>query len=144
VRFSLVGIFKNGPVNEAGVSPNGELLIRSFDYSEPTIKQLTDTTVTEFAEPRDGQQFVLTGMYASADRSIGANGELLEIYESLAGDSGTQDKLLFSVDLARQGNANPVFPPGLISPERFVNADRTNTSGTITVSIWGFYVPRIA
>lgn len=130
-----------GGGHEAKVSSAGEFLSRAFDYSEPTIQQLTDTTITNFIKPRAGEQFILTGMYASADRSVAAAGELLEIYEAPTDDSGTQDKLLFSVDLARQGNANPTVPPGRINIGKFINADRTNSTGTITVTIWGYFIP---
>ena len=143
IKFRLIGLFGGkGGENQAGVSPNGEVLIREFNYSDPIVKQLTDTTITNFVEATDGKQFVLTGMYASGDRSINNNGELLEIYESEGLDSGTQEKLLFSVDIPRQGNANPALPPMLITHGRFVNADRTNITGAITVTITGYFVPK--
>ena len=75
--FRLRGLGKNkSNVNEAGVSDDGELIVRPFDHSDPTIKQLTDTTVTNFLGPVSGEQTILTGMYASADRSIAANGDV--------------------------------------------------------------------
>lgn len=144
MRFKLFGRgpeAQKGGLNEASVSPHGEVITRAFDYSEPTINQLTDTTVTNFIKPLTDQQFILTGMYASADRSINANGDVLEIYESSTADSGTQDKLLFSVDLARQGNSGPIFPTTKITEGKFINADRTNATGTITVTLWGYFIP---
>ena len=133
----------DGTGADAGVSDIGELLTRGFDYSDPTIKQLTDTTVTNVIDARSGEQFILTGVYASADRSIAAAGDLLEIYESSTALSSTQDKLLFSVDLARQGDASPNFPSTRITIGKFVNIDRTGTAGTITVTLWGYFVPVI-
>lgn len=139
--FGRSGIKGEGGLNEAGVSSAGEQLVRAYNYSEPTIKVLTDTTVTNFIKPKDGQRFVLTGVYASADRSINASGDLLEIYEASAEDSGAQDKLLFSLDLAKQGTAAPSLPPVLITAQKFINADRTNNTGSITVTISGYFVP---
>lgn len=139
--FGRSGIKNEGGLNEAGVSPHGELLTRAYNYSEPTIKVLVDTTITNFVKPEDGRQFVLTGVYASADRSITAAGDVLEIYEAPTATSGTQDKLLFSLDLARQGNASPNLPPTLITAGKFINADRTNSAGVITVTLTGYFVP---
>ena len=45
----------NGNGVKAGVSAEGELLIRSFLHSDPTVKQLTDTTVTNVLEPLFGE-----------------------------------------------------------------------------------------
>ena len=146
MKFRLIGrgSGKNaGAQNEAGVSEHGEVLVRPFQHSDPTIKVLTDTTVTNFITPVTGETTILTGMYASADRSVNANGDLLEIYEASTDSSGTQDKLLFSVDLARQGDAGPNFPTTVITAGKFVNADRTNATGNITVTLWSYQVPTI-
>lgn len=146
MKFRLIGrgSGKNaGAQNEAGVSEHGEVLVRPFQHSSPTIKKLTDTTITNFLKPVSGERTILTGMYASADRSVNANGDLLEIYESSTDASGTQDKLIFSVDLARQGDAGPNFPTTLLTEGKFLNADRTNATGTITVTIWSYQVPAI-
>ncbi len=132
-----------GALNEAGVSAQGEVLVRPFRHSSPTIVKLTDATVNNLLKPVTGERTILTGMYASADRSINASGDVLEIYEASTSVSGTQNKLLFSVDLARQGEAAPNFPSTLISAGEFLNADRTNTTGTITLTIWSYQVPDI-
>lgn len=137
----IVIVDGKGTDSKAGVSPEGELIIRGFKHSDPTINKLTDTTVTNFLTPTTGEQIILTGMYASADRSVNANGDLLEIYESASAMSGSQDKLLFSVDLARQGDAGPNFPTTRITVGKFVNADRTNATGIITLTLWSYTVP---
>lgn len=130
-----------GSDGKVRVSSSGELITRGFEHSDPTIVQLTDTTVTNIIRPDSGLQFIMTGLYASADRSINANGELLEIYEAPEIASGTQDKLLFSLDLARQGDSGPAFPTTRITVGKFINVDRTGTAGTITVTLWGYEIP---
>lgn len=139
--MTQVAIHGGGTGADAGVSDIGELITRGFDHSDPTIKQLTDTTVTNVILSRSGEQFIMTGMYASADRSIANAGELLQIYEASTSLSGTQDKLLFSVDLARQADAGPNFPTTRITQGKFINIDRTGTAGVITVTLWGYFIP---
>lgn len=141
MAIEVVIVSGNGNGVIAGVSNEGELLMRGFAHSDPTPKKLTDTTVVNFLAPTKGEQLILTGMYASADRSIAAAGDVLEIYESGAADSGIQDKLLFSVDLARQGDAGPNFPTTRITRGKFINADRTGSAGIITVTLWSYTVP---
>ncbi len=146
MKFRLIGRGtgkKAGAQNEAAVSEHGEVIVRPFQHSDPTIKKLTGTAVTNFIAPVTGERTILTGMYASADRSINNNGDLLEIYESETSSSGTQAKLLFSVDLARQGDSGPNFPTTLVTSGRFINADRTNATGIITVTLWSYQVPTI-
>ncbi len=134
-------IGQGGKERPLKTSDQGEALVRAFDYSDPVIKQLTDTTVTNLVGPKANEQYILTGMFASANRSVDANGAVLEIYESAAADSGTQTKLLFSIDMARQGNVSPPPVPGQVTIGQFVNADSTQTAGIITVTIWGYYIP---
>lgn len=146
MKFRLIGrgSGKNaGAQNEAGISEHGEVLVRPFKHSTPTIIKLTDATVSNAFSPVSGERTILTGMYASADRSVNANGDLLEIYEAATNSSSTQDKLLFSVDLPRQGDAGPAFPTTLVTEGKFINMDRTNTTGIITVTLWSYQVPTI-
>ena len=134
--FRLLGRF-----GAAEVTRNGEILTRRFSYSDPYIVQLTDTTVANLIIPKSGQQFILTGMYASADRSVNANGDVIDIYETSAADSGTQDRLLFSLDVARQTNTGFQLPDTRMTAGAFLNTDRTSTTGIISVTVWGYYVP---
>ncbi len=136
---SVIG--QGGKERPLKTSDQGEALVRPFDYSDPVTKKLIDTTVTNLIVPKADEQYILTGMFASADRSISANGELIEIYESAAADDGTQTKLLFSIDIARQGNVSPPSVQSKVTEGKFLNVDSTQAGGIITVTIWGYYIP---
>lgn len=128
----------------AHVSENGELITRAFDYCEGSIQSITGTTAAfNFFEPKVGDQLILCGGIASANRSVDANGTVLEIYEADASDSTTQDKLLYSLDLARQQAVNLPPTPLKITVGKYINGDRSSTAGAVTVTLFGFYVPSI-
>lgn len=134
--FRLLGRF-----GAAEVTSNGEVLVRDYKHSEPFIVQLTDATATNIITPRSNEQFTLTGFYTSADRSINANGDVLDIYEATTAISGAQDKLIFSLDMARQQSSGFATPNTPITESKFLNCDRTSATGIITVTIFGYFEP---
>lgn len=132
-----------GKTSGARVSEIGELITRDYAYSEPYINAFTDTTVYNYIRPREAQQFIITGLFVNADRSIAAAGELFQMWEASTATSTTQDKLLFSIDIARQGSVGPSLPPIKITQGKYVNADTTQAAGTITASLFGYWTPRV-
>jgi hypothetical protein len=116
--FRLLGRF-----GAAEVTSNGEVLVRDYKHSEPFIVQLTDATATNIITPRSNEQFTLTGFYATT------------------AISGTQDKLIFSLDMARQQSSGFATPNTPITESKFLNCDRTSATGIITVTIFGYFEP---
>ncbi len=129
----------------AKISENGEVIIRAFDYSTPVNNAIAnDTTAINYFRPKVGQQLILTGLFASANRSIGANGDVVDVYEASSSDSTTQDTLLFSFDIARQQTVSPNVGQIKITEGKYLNADRDETAGSISLTISGFYVPAVS
>jgi hypothetical protein len=131
-------------VREASVSKNGEVLVRAYGFSEPSIQTLTGTAAANLFASRPTEQLILTGIVISGNRSIAAAGDLVEVFEASAADSATQDKLLLSVDIARQQVVPVLGFQSLITQGKFLNVDRADTSGAISVTAFGYYVPKVS
>jgi hypothetical protein len=129
---------------EAKVSSNGEVIVRSYGFSTPVIKTLDATTPFNLFTPKANEQLVWTGFLVSAARSIDVAGDLVEIFEASAADSATQDKLLVSLDLARQQVVPALGFETLITQGKYLNVDRGDGTGTITITAFGYYVPTIS
>ena len=134
----------DGKVTPAHVSANGEILVRQYGYSQSYINTMTGTTNPyNFLGTKPDKQFVLTGVFVSANRSIDAAGDLVEIFEAPTDSSATQDKLLFSLDIARQQIVSISLPGVKITQGKYLNGDRADATGTITVSLYGYFIPTI-
>lgn len=131
-------------VSEASVSKNGEVLVRAYGFSEPSIQTLTGTTAANLFAARPTEQLVLTGIVISGNRSIAAAGDVVEVFEAPAADSATQNKLLLSVDIARQQVVPVLGFQTLITQGKFLNVDRADTNGAVSVTAFGYYVPKVS
>jgi len=143
-QFVLQGTDPNtSTTSEALVSKNGEVIVRAYGFSEPSLKSLTTTSPANLFTAKASVQLVLTGIVISANRSIAVAGDVVEVFEAPASDSATQDKLLFSVDIARQQIVPVLGFQSLITQGKFLNVDRADTNGAISVTAFGYYVPKV-
>lgn len=143
-QFVLQGTDPNtSTTSEALVSKNGEVIVRAYGFSEPSIQTLTGTSAANLYAASPTEQLVLTGIVISGNRSIAAAGDVVEVFEAPASDSATQDKLLFSVDIARQQVVPVLGLQSLITQGKFLNVDRADTNGAISVTAFGYYVPKV-
>ena len=97
-----------GPNNRiVEVLPNGQIVIAPLKYSGTKFNNmdLVDTAYN-FHEPRAGKRFVITGMIVATNRSVGANGAVIEFYEASAVDSTTVDKTILRLDMVK----NDILP----------------------------------
>lgn len=98
-----VTIIGPGPArNEARVTPLGQLVTAPLEYSDTKFNNmdLVDTAYN-FHKPTAGKRFVITGMLVSTNRSVGANGAIIEFYEASAVDSTTVDKTILRLDMVK-------------------------------------------
>lgn len=91
-----------GSVNEAGVSSNGELLTRAFDYSDFNFQTIdaADTAFNHF-KPKEGFQFVITGVIVSGNKDIGVNGAILTVYTATTATSTTPLGTPFEIEVPK-------------------------------------------
>lgn len=130
----------DGKGSFAGVSANGEVLTRAFDYSKATFQNCNvDNTAFNLKEPEAGKQFVVTGAIIAGNRDIGVNGSILVLYEATSTTDTTPATTIIEVEVPK----NTIFPflvPNVITDEgSFINAKCDDNS--VRVALYGFFVP---
>lgn len=128
-----------------GVSENGELITRAFDYSEPAFQLIDQSTdAFNFQSPKAGKNFIITGAILSGNKDVGVNGAVTTIYEATSIDSTTvaTSRTLLEVEVPKS-TVIPLTPLPNIRVEEgfFVNGKVDDIS--VRVALYGYFVPVI-
>lgn len=143
MKFRLIGrgSGKNqGAQNEAGVSTQGEVLVRAFDYSEFNFQTVNlDNTAFNHFEPKTGFRFVIKGAIISGNRDIGANGAVLTIYEASSATSTVVIATPFEIEVPQSTVLPFIIPDVRIAEGSFLNSKSDDS--TVRVVLFGYFVP---
>ena len=91
----------NGKLVE--VSESGELVTAPLHYSDPVFNLLdVNDQVYNFFRPKAGEQLIITGIDASANRNLTTQTQL-DIYEATSATSGTISKQIRRWDIPKNG-----------------------------------------
>ena len=123
----------------ADVTPLGQLVTAPLAYDETEFRELAEPNVAyNFYKSKVGQQFVITGIRAKADRQVSATVDAdVVIYEASAQDTTTVDKVLHQEAMIR-GEDMTLPMNVLVAAGKFVNAKTTDDD--IHMTIFGFYI----
>jgi len=130
-----------GTKSKAGVSKIGQLIVAPFAYDDTQFIELAaDNTAYNFYKPKVGEQFVITGLRAKADRQVSNTVDAdVVIYEASSPTSLTADKILHQEAMIR-GDSVTLNPTNiLVSKGKYVNAKTTDDD--IHMTIMGYYIP---
>ena len=115
-------------------------MVAPLEYDQSKfIKLDVNDAVYSFYPPISGKRFVITGIRASAAKSVGTSTDaVVIIYESGAAESSTQDKVLHHEEMIK-GESVTMTGMNLLTTEGFfINA--TSTLTDISMTIFGYYV----
>ncbi len=132
---------RRGTKAKAGVSNIGQLITGAFAYDDTQFVELAViNTAYNFFTPRAGQQFVITGIRAKADRQVSNTDDAdVVVYEASSATSTTVDKVLHQEAMIR-GESITLIPINVLVTEgKFVNAKTTDDD--IHMTIMGYYIP---
>jgi hypothetical protein len=122
----------------AKVTDNGELVVAALEYSMPYFVKITVANeIYNVVPARTGKKFISTGMFVSTSKSITGE-KTVEVYESLAEDSGVHATDIFSADMIK--NERVVIPLRNAATEenKYINANCDDAD--VSITIWGYYV----
>jgi len=133
-----------GTGGTANVSGNGQLVTAPYAYDDTSFMELAEPDVAyNFYPPIHGKQFVITGLYAKADKQVSSTNEAtVVLYESDAADSTVVDKTLFSVAVLQYDQLSIVPMNLLVRAGKFVNGKTTDDD--VHMTLFGYYVPEVA
>lgn len=125
----------------ADVTQLGQLVTAPFAYDETVFKELAaDNTAYNFYKSKSGQQFVITGIRAKADRDVSNTVDAdVVIYEAASEDTTTVDKILHQEAMIRGESITLVPLNILVAAGKYVNAKTTDDD--IHMTLFGYYIP---
>ena len=142
MKFRLFGRCTSpnaGGVNEVSVSSQGEVITRPFSYSEAVFNLLDiNDQVYNFQKPIDGFRYVITGIFASANRNVTTQTQV-DIYEATAADSGTIAKQIRRLDIAKLDHVEQGGLLLRLAKGVFLNAKCDDDDVLLTID--GYFVP---
>ena len=132
-----------GTGRQVKVLSTGALAVSSPSYDDAVFNTLdTDAQGYTFYGPKDGKQFVLTGVIAFADKEVSDNTDTdITIYESDGDGSATENKILLKFGMGRLTSIS-ILPLNVITNlGKWVNAKTTDDD--VHMTILGYYIDKI-
>ena len=125
---------------QAEISPQGELIIRGFAYSESQFKNMDlINTAYNFFVAKAGQRFVITGVIVDANRNVGNNGASVILYEAASATSITVAKTLYQFDMPKQ--TDKILLPLMTQTSEGVFVNGKTDDDDVLATIMGYYIP---
>ena len=139
IKVQIVGRSKR----IAEVLPNGQLVGSPLAFDETVFKELAeDNTAYNFYKPKPGQQFIITGIRAKADRDVSPTVDAsVVIYEADSESTTTVDKVLHQEAMVKAESVTLLPMNVLVAAGKYVNAKTTDDD--IHMTIMGYYVPEV-
>ena len=132
-----------GTKNRVKVTKLGQLVTGVIEYDETTFLELAEPdTAYNFYTPKAGQQFVITGIFAVADKQVSGNASAtVIIYEATGEAETTISKVLLQTAMVQ--DQIQLFTPLniLVREGRFINAKTDDDD--IHMTITGYYIPKL-
>ena len=121
------------------IDERGNVKVVAEKHSTPIAQDMDlVNTAYNFFLPLSNQQFIITGVVASADKDVGNDGTDIIIYEATSLTTTTVDKVILQLPLPKQ---TTIYLGGLdfeVTPGRWVNAKMDDDD--VFMTIGGFYV----
>lgn len=132
-----------GTNNRTRVTTIGQLVTAPYAYDQTQYVELAEAdTAYNFYGPRNGEQFVITGFIAKADKQVSTTADAdVVIYEATASDTTTVSKVLFQTVMV-EGDLLAAIPLNIVvTTGVYVNAKTTDDD--IHITIMGYYIPKL-
>jgi len=121
----------------AKVTPNGELVTGTLDYSEPFYVELgVDNQIYNVVPAKVNKRFIIVGILIGADRNVTTDCSV-HVYESLSAD-GTSDKDILTIDLNKGQHTYLNLINLSTQSTRWINA--TTDDDDVDLTVFGYYV----
>jgi hypothetical protein len=122
------------------VTKRGQQIVAPLEYSEfYTATTISNNVPVNVIEPRTGKNFAITDIILSGDRSIAANGAVVQVYENSIGPTDTTiAKLIYADEIARQTRAVLTGLNIIVTTARWVNVVSDDVQ--VRANIGGYYI----
>jgi len=119
------------------LSPNGEVLTRSFDYSDPVFNDMDlPDTAYNFFRALGEKQYVITAIALSTNKNIGVNGATVIVYEASDALTTTVDKVIHETNLLKNDRDNLTGLEWLVNKGKFISAKTDDDDVFATIAAY--------
>lgn len=119
------------------VTPNGELVTGTLEYSEPYYVELgVNDQIYNAVPAKVSKRFIIVGLLIGADRNVTTDCTV-HIYESLSAD-GVSDKDILVIDLNKGHHTYLNLINLSTQSTRWINA--TTDDDDVDLTVFGYYV----
>lgn len=134
----------SGGLVTAIVTKIGQLVTTPYAYDETVFFELDlVNTAYNYYAPKNGFQFVVTGVVAFADKEVSnASDTNIIIYEAADSTTTTVDKTLLQFGLAQNSTISITPLNVLVNKGKFVNAKTDDDD--VHMTIMGYYIPKLS
>ena len=131
-----------GTKSKAKVTSIGQLVTAPLAYDDTKFLELAeDDTAYNFYPPKVGEQFVITGIHAYADRQVSTNaGATVVVYEGTSAATISVSRTIYQIEMEQFANIDLALNI-LVNEGLFVNAKTTDDD--IHMTITGYYIPKL-
>ena len=139
-----IAVYLKGPAGVASaLGPLGQVITSAWEYDDTIFNVLdVDDTAYNFYPPRGNRQFVITGIYAVADKQVSASASAsVVIYEATSITDTVASRVLLQTAMVQ--DQVQLFAPLniLVNRGTFVNAKTTDDDVHMTIT--GYYIPAV-
>ena len=122
------------------VSEYGQLVTGAIAYSTPVAQTLTViNTAYNFVAPLSGHKIVITAMLLYANKNVGVNDAIVNVYEADAEDELTIANPIITTEMVKQTSRDLLNLNLIIQEGKWINAKTDDAS--VFMTIMYYYVP---
>jgi hypothetical protein len=129
--------------NQAKITQVGAQIVAPYAYNLVEFRALDlDDTAYNFYKPIVGKQFVISNIYAIADKQVsGTVSSTVVIYEATSATSTTESKILLQTAMAEFQIQPFTNINVLVNEGMFINAKTDDDD--VHMNIMGYYIPTV-
>lgn len=126
--------------NSPQITDRGQLVTGALSFEQFYLGSTASNNVAvNVVPPKTGQRFVITSIILSADRSVGLNGAVTDIFENTTGPTnGTVDKQIIQEEIGKQTRMVAPALNIIVTEGRWVNVKSDDV--IVRCNIAGYYV----
>lgn len=137
----MINVAIKDPVtgNAALVTQQGSLIVSDREYSEfYSNTTAADNVPVNVVLPSPRKNFIVTGVVVVAGRAVAAAGALVQIFEASGPTATTQDKVIYTDDVAKQTRSVVTGISIRITEGKWVNVVADDSP--VLCNISGYYI----
>ena len=122
--------------NRALVNPFGQLVVGNLEFATTGQQDIVDASAVNLASPSPGRSIILTGIIFGANKDVGPDGAIVEIYTADSATSTTVITEIFKFTVLKQ-TIDSLLPLSIqVGEGLYLNAKSDDFEINVTVTFY--------